>query len=270
MHGIPASYRAVHAPRAELARLVHGYWVIADLDGAHRDHPVITAPHLATVLTINVGRPCVAADAPVAMRASLLGIQSRARTWCSDRECYFAMIMLAPGAVARLFPACGPGIADRQLELGEVLGDRDARGLQACVAAARSPEKICAALERWLLDRLASVRTAGTTVAFERACAALVATGNVARAAAEVGVSIRQLERWCASFVGHPPQTLAGIARVQRSLRAVQAGRGDARDGFADQAHQIRAWRRHLGVTPGRYRPSDMSPLRVPQLAQFL
>lgn len=141
--------------------------------------------------------------------------------------------------------------------------------MQVAPAAAR-PDAICAALDAWLLPRLSTRGTTCTTAAFERACAVLAATGSVSRAAAEVGVSVRQLERWCASLVGHAPQTLAGIARVQRSLHAVQAGRGEPRDDFADQAHQIRTWRRRLGTTPGRYRPSDMSPISIPGLAHFL
>ena len=270
MQAAPTSYRAVHRPHPELARYVLGYWVIADLVGAHRDVPVTTAPHLATVLTVNIGRPCVAAHAPTSMRVSLLGIQARARTWLSDRDCYFAMVLLSPVAVARLFPSTGRALADRQLELGDVVGDRESRVLHTRVAAAVSPEAICAALDAWLLTRLSARGTTCTPAAFERACAVLAATGSVSRAAGEVGVSVRQLERWCASLVGHAPQTLAGIARVQRSLHALQAGRGDPRDGFADQAHQIRMWRRRLDTTPGRYQPSDMSSIRIPELAHFL
>ncbi|NVB82010.1 MAG: helix-turn-helix domain-containing protein [Kofleriaceae bacterium] len=247
-----------------------GYWIIADLEGAHRATPVQTAPRPGAVLTINIGRPCVAMHAPTVMQASLLGVQTVARTWHSNRDCYFAMALLTLPGLARLFPGIGQAAVDLQLDLGAVLGDRDTSAIVRTVAASPSPAMIAALLDRWLLARLDAVDARAEITPFAHACRLVEAGRSIARAADAIGISTRQLERWFALHAGVGPQTVAGIARLQRSLQAAQRGSTSARDGYADQPHQVRAWRRYLAVTPGRYRTSDMADLTVDGLAHFL
>jgi AraC-like DNA-binding protein len=265
-----STYRGIHAASPALADLVLGYLIIADLDGVHRESPVQTAPRPGAVLTINIGRPCVAVHAPAVMQASLLGVQTAARSWISDRDCYFAMALLTIRGLARLFPGIGRASADMQLELGALLGDREASGVVRSAAAAPSPAAIAAQLDRWLLARLRARRPTAEIMPFARACSIVEAGSSIAHAANAVGISVRQLERWFAMHTGVGPQTVAGIARLQRSLHAAQRGHTSTRDGFADQAHQVRTWRKHLAVTPGRYRQSDMAELTVDGLAHFL
>lgn len=270
MASAPTTYRAIHPASPALAQLVLGYWIIADLEGAHRASPVQTAPRPGAVLTINVGRPCVATHAPTVMQASLLGVQTVARAWRSERDCYFAMALLTLPGLARLFPGVGRAAADLQVELGALLGDRETSAIVRSVAAAPSPATIAALFDRWLLARLDGVDANAEIAPFARACRLVEADSSIARAADALGISIRQLERWFALHAGVGPQTIAGIARLQRSLQAAQRGYTGARDGYADQPHQVRAWRRHLEVTPGRYRTSDMAALTVDGLAHFL
>jgi hypothetical protein len=61
----------------------------------------------------------------------------------------------------------------------------------------------------------------------------------------------RQLHRLFHRHLGIGPKLLADLERLHSSLRGVQTRYGDPLAGFSDQAHQIRNWRRRLGVTPG-------------------
>jgi transcriptional regulator GlxA family with amidase domain len=61
--------------------------------------------------------------------------------------------------------------------------------------------------------------------------------------------------------LGVSPKQLADLERLQSSLKGVQTGSRDPVQGFADQAHQIRNWRRRLGVTPGAYAHAPHTPM---------
>jgi AraC-like DNA-binding protein len=74
-------------------------------------------------------------------------------------------------------------------------------------------------------------------------------------------VTRRHLSRLVTEYLGIGPKALPDLHRLGRSLRAVQAGTGDGAEGFSDQAHQIREWRRRLGKTPGRYSVEGRSKL---------
>lgn len=248
-------------PCDALVPLVAGYWFIEDLAGARGDEPIRTAPHAAAVLTVNFGRPNRSEFAAGAPRASLLGIQSRPRLWRSDGDCYFVMAMLRPTGLARLFPAAGAAARDDLLDLGAVLGDGPADRLRGDLTGAWEPQRVARRLDAWLLERMAATPPPPEFERFAAAWGVLARTGRVAAAAKAAEVSPRQLERWFRSHAGHGPKQLAGLDRLQASLRALQTGRGDPLDGFSDQAHLIRSWRRHLGTTPGRYARGMPSPM---------
>ncbi|RKH37532.1 helix-turn-helix domain-containing protein [Corallococcus sicarius] len=248
-------------PAAPLRPLVMGYWFIEDLQGAHAGKPIDTTPSPAAVLTINFGRPCGSEFAAGAPRTSLLGVQSRPRAWSSGEGCSFVMVMLKPAGLARLFPATGLAASDELLELGAVLGDGPARRLADDLAAAWEPHRVAARLDAWLLGRLAATKPAEEFERFARAWDALRRTSRVEAAARAVAVSTRQLERWFRDHVGHSPRRLLALDRIHSSLLAAQTGQGDAFEGFSDQAHQVRMWRRYLGRTPGRFSRTPRSLL---------
>ncbi|NTX33883.1 MULTISPECIES: helix-turn-helix domain-containing protein [unclassified Myxococcus] len=248
-------------PHAALSPLVMGYWFIEDLEGSYEGKPIRTTPHAGAVLTLNFGRPCASEFAAGAPRASLLGIQSHPRNWSSGEGCSFVMVMLRPPGLARLFPALGKDSRDDMLELGGVLGDGAARRLCDDLAAAWAPRRVAARLDDWLLRRLSASRALVGVSQLGHAWATLLRTSRVDEAAREVSVSRRQLERWFSLYAGHTPKQLLGLDRIQSSLHAAQTGKGDPLQGFSDQAHQIRQWRRHLGMTPGRYSRASKSIL---------
>ncbi|MFP2928555.1 helix-turn-helix domain-containing protein [Pyxidicoccus sp. 3LG] len=248
-------------PAAALRSLVMGYWFIEDLPGAYEGQPIHTTPHPGAVLTINFGRPCTADFAAGAPRASLLGVQSRSRTWHSGPDCYFVMVMLRPTGLARLFPSSGAALGDDMLELGAFLGDGVTRRLSDALYEAWAPRDIAGRLDAWLLRRVEETRPPSEIARFSRAWDTLRHTGRVEAAAEAAGVSMRQLERWFQAHVGHGPKRLLGLDRVHASLQSAQTGQGDPLEGFSDQSHQIRSWRRHLGMTPGQYARASSSIL---------
>ena len=83
---------------------------------------------------------------------------------------------------------------------------------------------------------------------------------RVADLADTLGIGERQLLRRFDRAVGYGPKTLDRVLRLQRLLRALDAGRGDdlawlALDlGYADQAHMTREAVRLAGRTPGELR----------------
>ena len=84
-------------------------------------------------------------------------------------------------------------------------------------------------------------------------------TRSVGDIAAELGVSHGHLDRQFMEQVGVSPRTLARILRMRRLLEEIDVhgsvGWADkAADlGWSDQAHLIRDFKRHTGVTPTEY-----------------
>lgn len=248
-------------PASQLASMVHSYWFIEDLPGEYEGRPIRTSPIPVAVLSVNLGRPNAAEDGTLVPTVSLLGLQSRPRSWRSWSDTYFVMVMLTIPGLVRLFPHAGSGSSDRLLDLGAITGDAQAGALSRGVASAFAPGRVAAELDRWLLERLASLEPVPESGRLTMAHGVLRCGGSVAEAARAASIDRRQLQRWCHRHLGIGPKALADLERLQRSLRSVQAKQGDPVDGFSDQAHQIRSWRRRLGVTPGAYRIGPRSPL---------
>ena len=248
-------------PTPRLASMVHAYWFIEDLPGRHEGRPIRTSPVPAAVLSINMGRPNAAEDGSLVPKVSLLGLQSHARSWRSWSDTYFVMAMLTIAGLVRLFPHTGPDTFDRLLDVGAILGDRLSGELSNEAAAAVEPVRIAAAVDGWLLERLAASRPVPESRRLVAAHRTLSHGGSVVEAARAAGADRRQLHRWSRRHFGTGPKALGDLERLQSSLRSVQAHQGDPVAGFSDQAHQIRDWRRRLGVTPGAYRADARSPM---------
>lgn len=84
-------------------------------------------------------------------------------------------------------------------------------------------------------------------------------TRSVADIAAALGVSHGHLDRQFTELVGLSPRTLARILRMRRLLEGIDVHgeitwSGKAAElGWTDQAHLIRDFKRHTGVTPSAY-----------------
>ncbi|HET6533771.1 MAG TPA: AraC family transcriptional regulator, partial [Actinoplanes sp.] len=120
-----------------------------------------------------------------------------------------------------------------------------AEALDAVEEALRTPEPF----DRYALDR----------------CAAAVGrlaedpAGSIAEVAATLGVTHGHLDRLFAAQVGLSPRTLARILRMRRLLAGIDVhglvgwAERAAALGWYDQAHLIRDFKRHTGVTPSAY-----------------
>jgi AraC-like DNA-binding protein len=137
-----------------------------------------------------------------------------------------------------------------------------------------TPDELLRQAERTLAvgDTRGAERCARAVAALEEAPAR-----GIAEIAAELGVSHGHLDREFSRVVGLSPRTLARILRVRRLLEHLDVhGRIGwtelaASLGWFDQAHLIRDFTRHTGVTPTqyqdtlrRYRPDEIEPGFVP------
>ncbi|MEM9460897.1 MAG: helix-turn-helix domain-containing protein [Myxococcota bacterium] len=240
-------------PAPALSPYVAGYWFVQDLLGVYEGQPIRTSPHPGAVLSFNFGRPNAMDGGPVVPSASLLGIQTVARRWRSWADTYFVMAMLTVRGLVRLFPSTGPGTSDRLVELAAVIGSPTVTRAHVDLRAGWDPAVVRARLDAWLLGRLERTRAPAELARLCLAHQRLQAGDSVQEAAAVAEVSRRQLGRWCRAHLGIGPKRLMDLERLQSSVRAAQCGRGDPTQGFSDQAHQIRTWRRRLGVTPSAY-----------------
>lgn len=249
------------SPDPKLAPMVAAYWFIEDIQGQFEGQIIQTSPIPMGILSVNIGRPNTSEDGTLIPRASLLGLQSRARLWRSCPGTYFVMVMLTIPGLVRLFPNTGPESADRILDLGAIAGDALAGSLSRAVNAALEPRRIAKLLDHWLIARLASSKAVSELRFVNAAHNILRCNGSVSDAAMAATVNRRQLHRWFLRHTGMGPKELADLERLQNSLRSSQLKRGDPGLGFSDQAHKIRSWRRRLGTTPGLY--EKMGPSAV-------
>lgn len=243
----------VLTPARELAALVKAYWFIEDLPGKYAGHLIRTSPVPLAVLSVNLGRPNAAEDGGLVPGVSFLGLQSRSRAWHSCADTCFVMVMLTISGFVRLFPHSGAGSADRLIDLAAMTGDAAAQSLKSGIGPDLEPQQIVGFLDRWLIARMNSMRPLLGEKQIAAAHSVLSRGGTVEAAAETIEVSRRQLHRLFHRHLGVGPKHIADLERLHSSLRNVQSGRGDPVQGFSDQAHQIRSWRRRLGVTPGAY-----------------
>lgn len=246
------------AAAPDLARFAAGYALVDDRGGRLGGARVATAPAPFGVLSVNFADLSRDAEGRRHPRVAFLGLQSSQRAWRAGSCTAFAMVLLRPAGVMRLFAGRGRECADALNDLGDLWGRA---ATERFVEAARGgPEgRRQAALDDWLRERLAGSVRGGQPPA-ELLCAALRTCGGVAEAAQELGLSPRTLQRRLRADLGVSPRQLLSLERIQRSLQEAQRGGGAlSPDDFADQAHEIRAWRRRVGTTPGRYRRAGPS-----------
>lgn len=252
---------SAHSPDPHLANFVSLYWLVEDSSGAAVGTDIKTNPHATTILTVNIGVPNLSDCGTTVPRLSLAGVQNRVRNWRPVGANYIVMAMLTQAGVARLFPGLGSETVDAVVDLGGIVGDDAAYRLLADATATCSSYQIASVLDQWFALRLERTRAPNELQAFAAAAVAIGRGANVDAAARIAGISPRQLERWCRAHIGVGPKRLAVLRRLQLSLSAVQRSQGEPIAGFSDQAHQIRTWRRYVGVTPDRYARTPASRL---------
>lgn len=134
-----------------------------------------------------------------------------------------------------------------------------AASIRSELEEAAAPEVM---LDRLEADLRANLADGGTRIERCRVAVAMLEadpTTPIAGIASDLGVSHAHLDREFTSVVGLTPRALARLLRVRRLLAGIDAQgeipwAGLAVDlGWYDQAHLIRDFKRHTGVTPTRY-----------------
>jgi len=250
-----------HPAATDLHDWVSGYWHVVDVGGLHAAEPIRTAPSVGTILTLHTGNSNRCADGTIIPATSVLGPQRGVRTWYSQPGTGLVMAMLTPSGAACLFPALAGCVVDNPVDMAAFVGDRLSTELSQIVFQGRPPRDMVVQLDTWFRLRLAGRRGHDTDL-FLAAYPRIIRNGAIAEAASHVGLSVRQLQRISARLTGRSPKELFDIERLRCSVAAIQIGEGDPLAGYADQSHQIRAWRRRLDTTPGAYRRDGPSTIR--------
>jgi AraC-like DNA-binding protein len=169
-------------------------------------------------------------------------------------------VHFVPGAIEALLGVPGGSLRDVRAEAAGLAGLRWATQTLAGLRRARGLVQV-----RHLLDRQLSMltRSAPRLDAAVGRCVSLIMSSEgalpIARIAAEVGLSERQLRRRFRAATGLTPKEFARVRRVRAAtVDAVYAHTvhwgGIAADcGYADQSHLSGEFRRTLGLTPASF-----------------
>ncbi|WP_319797793.1 helix-turn-helix domain-containing protein [Nitrobacter sp.] len=253
LFGIPRLFMGLSSPSPRIKPYVYAYYFLQDLDGMLAGIPIRTTPLPGGILTIHLGRPSITESGRSAPQVSLFGPQTNARNWLSTPDSYVVLAMLTPIGQARLFPEVGPHGTDQQLDINFIMERRNSDELLELSLAAWHPNKIATVLERWLIARLEKIVSPVPLAQMSTAYEVLRMGGTVSQAATASNVTRRQVHRWFTNYVGVSPKQIGDLERLQLSVKAVQKQGADPTFRFSDQAHQIRSWKRYIGITPGFY-----------------
>lgn len=219
------------------------------------------APTGSTVAVIVLGDPIIEtaddgeATPVVAERGFLLGPHDRPVVNEPTGETFALGIVTTPVGCQAVFGLEPSALRGRAVVLEDVWPL--AVGLRDDLLDVDDPED--------MLDAVAAAIEPGSppsgVARCERAVAALEAdpTRPIADIAAELGVSHGHLDREVQRIVGLSPRRLARLLRVRRLLASLDVSRPiawsdlAAAGGWFDQAHMIRDFKRHTGVSPSNY-----------------
>lgn len=163
-------------------------------------------------------------------------------------------VQLRPAAVSSVLGVPAAAVRDARVHLSELWGQAG-RDLADRLVDAPSTQARVALLEAACVERLTGARTGPPVDALRR----LVREGRKLDPY-ELGVSERQLRRWCDSAYGYGPRTLTRIIRFQSVLRRLrQYGDLPLSDlavttGHVDQSHLAHEVGAFSGLTCGALR----------------
>jgi methylphosphotriester-DNA--protein-cysteine methyltransferase len=257
-----------YIPRAiggEIGRFVEMIWFARGRIQGIRER---IAPTGSTVAAVVLGDPIVqtpegATTALVADKGFLIGPHDRPIVNEPQGETYCIGIVTTPVGCRPAFGLAPAALRGQVVDLVETWPR--AADLRRELAKTSTPAEALDIVEDALgtpatFDHSAFVRC-------EAAAAQLSAdpTRPVADIAADLGVSHGHLDRQFTDQVGLSPRTLARILRMRRLLEAIDVhgpvgwAENAADLGWSDQAHLIRDFKRHTGVTPSEYLAAQRS-----------
>ncbi|MDB4882613.1 MAG: AraC family transcriptional regulator [Gemmatimonadetes bacterium] len=192
------------------------------------------------------------AGAPVA--ASVVGPRMRALRIPMRSGLTVRGIRLWPDTAAQVLGVDPVAIRDLSRPAAELLGV-GALTLARAVARATDDEAVGAVWEQWLAPRIAAAALPDPAVRLVvRLLVDSDGAHDIADAARQTGLGLRQLERRFGAAVGLTPKQFARVRRVRATIGSILAGeRTPARLAAMvalDQAHLTREFRSVAGVSP--------------------
>ncbi|MFD7626328.1 helix-turn-helix domain-containing protein [Streptomyces sp. NPDC059851] len=242
-----------------------------------RTHRRLELPGGLVTLLVGLGPPVRVSDpagadgrAPRSLTSLFAGPHTRAVLGEHDGRAYGVQVLLTPWAAHRLLAVDMGDFTDSVADLDAVLGGRRARNLADALATAPGWAERFALLDRLLTSllvgpsRLIGGRVTGPELNPQvlRAWELLAAGPRtvplpVARVAAEVGWSERQLRRRFQEQIGLSPKAVARVARLRRGLALLTRGHPASATalacGFHDQPHFQREFKAMTGLTPAEF-----------------
>ncbi|MEW1952970.1 AraC family transcriptional regulator [Terrabacter sp. NPDC080008] len=263
----PRAEHHEHVPGPALSRWVEravGYRISGFPAGVHVGMPsgsVTLVVPLDELLTVaDAGRP------PTAYGSVLAGLAAAPTLIHHDGTQHGIQLALRPVAARALFGLPAAEISARSHELVDVAG-RGAGPLRERLHATDSWAERFELVDAWLTGLLdAAPRTGAPDPEVDEAWRLITASGGalpIREVATRVGWSMRRLQARFGGEFGVSPKTAAVVARFERSVPLVAAGRMSLADvatrcGWADHAHMDRDWRALAGTSPTRWRTDDV------------
>ncbi|NEP19030.1 MAG: helix-turn-helix transcriptional regulator [Leptolyngbya sp. SIO4C1] len=250
---------ATLAPHPHLRPYVLSYRIVEDRLGEFAGTPIWTCPEPIGVLSANFGKRSYHESGEIHPKVGLLGIQTHARQWISQPETLFVMAILTVPGMMTLFPNIGQASADNLLDVAGLWGERRTGEFWRCLPHTLRPDDVKSAMDGWLLNLLSAAPTTKRRLQLHQA---LMSNQRIDTACEQLGITPRTLQREFQRHLGISPKQVMNLHRLQRSVRAsMETEFRSPMPEFADQAHEIRTWRRYLNRTPGRYRSETRSTL---------
>lgn len=252
-------------PDGEAGRFVELIWFARGRITGVGEH---IAPTGSTVAAVVLGdpirlTPARGGSAFVADQGFLIGPHDRPVLNEPLGETYCVGLVTSPVGCRQSFGLAPAEVRGRVVDLIQAWSR--AAALRLVLASCSSPADALDAVEATLADQDRCDNAA--TARCEAAVEALAAdpARPVADIATGLGVSHGYLDRQFTEQVGLSPRTLARILRVRRLLERIDVYESvawadlAAELGWYDQAHLIRDFRRHTGVTPSAYAAAQRS-----------
>lgn len=246
-------------PEGTLGRFVESIWYARGTVDYSRER---IAPTGSTVAVFVLGDPIMQTpddghgEALIATTGLLAGPHDRPVVNEPSGETHAVGIVATPIACEALFQVLPSQVRGRVVDLESAWPD--ARAHRRRIEVLDDPDLLLSVLA----DELAPRQTPDESLdRCERAVALLEAepTRLIGDIADEVGLSHGHLDREFTRIVGLTPRSLARLLRMRRLLDAIDVHRDVAWTdlaadlGWFDQAHLIRDFKRHTGVTPTKY-----------------